>query len=233
MRAYLTLFFMSLSLGAARAEERLPDGEETRMGAVTAYLIAPTTRYSHGALGDAIEAGGFAVDVSGQTKIFMLPKDEVFEDLRVRLHDLDGDGPPEAIIIRSHVSKGASIAAYDIDSIGISLRAQSDYIGQANRWLNIVGFGDFTGEGKTMVAAVVTPHLQGSLRLYELVGDQLVERARIDGFTNHLNGTRELDLATLRDVNGDGIVDIMLPVLDGSSMAAVTFKGGQPRVLQP
>ena len=46
-----------------------------------------------------------------------------------------------------------------------------------------------------MLAAVVTPHLSGSLRLYRLSGTSLVEVTRIDGFTNHRLGERDLDLA--------------------------------------
>ena len=101
----------------------------------------------------------------------------------------------------------------------------------ANRWLNVVGFGDFTGRGKAEIAAVVTPHLTGSLRVYEMTGTRLVELARIDGYTNHINGTRELDLAEVADRNGDGVIDITLPRTRRVGKAVVTFAGGDAREL--
>ncbi len=88
--------------GSAQAEDllRLPDGEVTRSGGMVAYLVDPTTRYGHGVLGDAIEAGGFVVERDRQRLLFRLGPDAVFEDRRVRLADLDGDGQPEAILVR-------------------------------------------------------------------------------------------------------------------------------------
>jgi hypothetical protein len=228
----LTLVAVALYAGPGLAQP-LPDGEVTRAAGMVAYLVAPTTRYSHGALGDAIEAGGFAVISDGQTRQFMLPQTDVFEDLRVRLQDMDGDGQGEAVVIQTHQDLGASIAVYDLGSGPIRLMAKSPYIGQARRWLNIAGFADFVGDGTVQVAAVVTPHLAGSLRIYHLRGTDLVESARIDGFTNHHYGARALDLARLADANGDGVVDITLHQIDGSGDATVTFAGGRPQVLTP
>ncbi len=233
MRLILTTLLLVLGLNTANAQDKLAGSEVTHHGEFSAFLIGPTTRYRHGALGDDTEAAGFAVTFKGLTMRLLLPESQVFEDLRVRLQDFDGDDVPEAVIIRSDLAKGASIAVYKIAGKVIALHAESEFIGKPNRWLNIAGFGDFTGEGKILIAAVITPHLTGSLRVYRIDGSRLVEQARIDGFSNHVNGTTELDLAQLRDVNGDGIVDIVLPLLDHSAMSAVTFKSGQPQVLKP
>jgi hypothetical protein len=220
-----------LILSSPAFAEPLPDGEVTRLGEWSAELTGPTTRYAHGALGDEIEASGFTVAHGQKTLSFELDPQHVFEDRRVRLVQLDDDPAPEAVIIRSHINEGASIAVYDIGGDTISLQAQSPTIGTANRWLNIVGFGDFTGRGRSEIAAVITPHLAGSLRVYEIQDRALIELARIDGFTNHINGTRELDLAEIADQNGDGIVDIKLPRIGGGEDAIVTFAGGKAREL--
>ena len=233
MQFILIIFLLALGASSTHASEPLGGTEITVFGAYTAFLISPTKRYQHGALGDNIEAAGFAVLENGKTRTFMLPETQVFEDLRVRLHDLDGDGLPEAIIIRSDIAKGGSIAVFSLNGENITLKAATDFIGQPNRWLNIVGFGDFAGDGTTMIAAVITPHLNGSLRIYDLVKGNLLERARINGFSNHINGTTNLDLAELRDVNEDGVIDIVLPRLDHSGKAAVSFNGGRPEVLSP
>lgn len=82
-----------------------------------------------------------------------------------------------------------------------------------------------------MIAAVVTPHLAGSLRLYRLSGSSLEEVARIDGFTNHRLGERDLDLARIGDIDGDGAADIVIPSLTRLELATIGFRGGRAVVL--
>jgi hypothetical protein len=210
----------------AQTPERLPDTEVTHAAGLSAWLIDPTLRYTHGVLGDAVEAGGFAVERDGILLLHRLDGDTVFEDRRVRLDDLDGDGRPEAIVVKSRLASGASLAVYRIGPDAIVPLAESPPIGQPNRWLNPVGVADFTGTGERMVAAVVTPHLAGSLRLYRLAGSDLVEVTRIDGYTNHVIGSRNLDLALVRDEDGDGTPEIILPARDRRSVAVIRFRGG-------
>jgi hypothetical protein len=229
MNVKTIVFSLLLSAIPARADA-LPDGEMTHFGEWSAWLDGPTTRYAHGALGDDIEATGFIVAHQGKQWRFTLDDSHVFEDRRVRLVQLDDDAEPEAVIIRSNLEAGAAIAVYDIGDM-ISLKAESANIGMRNRWLNIAGFGDFMGRGKTEIAAVITPHLTGSLRVYELEGPALKEVARIDGYTNHINGSRDLDLAEIRDMNDDGALDIILPRINGSGKAVVSFTQGKPREL--
>jgi hypothetical protein len=111
----------------------LPDGEISKSGPFTAWLIDPTTRYGHAVLGDAIEAGGFVVERSGTRLTYRLPPDAVFEDRRVRLADMDGDGVPEAIIVKSYLSRGAAIAVYRILPDRIEPLAETEAVGSRNR----------------------------------------------------------------------------------------------------
>lgn len=214
----------------AEALSRLPDGETASSGAWKAWLIDPVTRYAHGVLGDAIEAGGFAVERNGVRLVLRLGVDAVFEDRRVRLADLDGDGTPEAVVIKSYLDRGSAIAVYRLGPDRIVQLAESAAIGQRHRWLNIAGIGDFTGTGEVTIAAVVTPHLAGSLRLYRRVGQSLEPAAGIDGVTNHILGSRDIDLARVADIDGDGIAEVILPALDRKSLIAVSFKGGSATV---
>jgi hypothetical protein len=213
----------------ADEHQRLPDTEVTRSGAYTAWLVEPTRRYAHGVLGDAIEAGGFVVERSGKRFVFRLGQDAVFEDRRVRLADLDGDGVPEVIVVKAYLARGAALAVYSIGPDGIQPLAETAPIGTPNRWLNPVGIGALAVKGQMTIAAVVTPHLAGSLCLYQLKGPRLVETARIDGYTNHIIGSRDLDLGHLADVDGDGLADVVLPTLDRQALAALSFAGGKPR----
>ena len=225
------LLATTASAAAQTSPRRLPDTETTRAGEISAWLTDPTTRYAHAVLGDAIEAGGFAVDQAGRQFHFTLPDEAVFEDRRVRLEDIDGDGRPEAIIVKSYLRRGAALAAYRIGPEGITPLAESAPIGTANRWLNPVGVADFTGEGRPLIAAVVTPHIAGSLRLYRLQGGALVEVARLDGVTNHVIGSRDLDLARISDIDGDGRPEIVIPSQDRMSLTAVSFAGGRGRLV--
>jgi hypothetical protein len=211
---------------ARAADTRLPDTEVTRGGGMTAWLIDPTTRYNHAALGDAIEGGGFVVERRGRRLVYRLPQDAVFEDRRVRLADVDGDGRLEAIVVKAYADRGAALAIYRMHDDRIEPLAETPAIGTRNRWLNPVGVAAFDGGREPLVAAVVTPHLSGSLRLYRLAGTNLQEIARIDGYTNHIIGSRDLDLGHLADVDGDGVQEVVLPSLDRRTLAAVTFRGG-------
>jgi hypothetical protein len=224
--ALLAGAFLLAASAAAQAQQPLADGEVTRAGTLSAYLIDPTRRYDHGVLGDAIEAGGFAVERDGRRLIHRLGDDAVFEDRRVRLADLDGDGRPEAIVVKSYLRRGAAIAVYRLLHDRIVPLAESRAIGTRHRWLNPVGIADFTGSGEAMVAAVVMPHVAGSLRLFRLARSALTEVARIGGVTNHIIGTRNLDLAALTDVDGDGTPDVVLPAFDRRALVAVSFRGG-------
>lgn len=210
----------------------LPDTETSKSGSFTAWLIDPTTRYAHGVLGDAIEAGGFVVERSGKRLVYRLPSDAVFEDRRVRLADLDGDGVPEAIVVKAYLQRGAAIAVYRILPDRIEPLAESAAIGTRNRWLNPVGVADFTGTGRQMIAAVITPHLTGSLRLYSLSGSTLTEVARLDGYTNHVIGSRDLDLARVVKVTPRGAPHIIIPTLDRNALAAISFHRAEPHVIR-
>ena len=70
---------------------------------VWAQYASPTNRYAHGILGDRIEAGQLVVAANGQILDVTLDSLYVYEDVRPRLYDVDGDGELEVIAIRSHL----------------------------------------------------------------------------------------------------------------------------------
>ena len=63
------------------------------------------------------------------------------------------------------------------------------------RWLNPVGVADLDGDGQAEIAAVITPHIGGILKVYKKQDRELVEISALDGFSNHINGTSELALS--------------------------------------
>jgi len=224
-----------LATAPSRAADAPPpalrDGEVTRAGDSTAWLTHPTDKYRHGVFGRPLEAEGFAIERGGKRLEFRLPADQLFEDRRVRLADVDGDAQPEAILVKSSLDKGAAIAVYKLGRTKIELLGETEPIGAANRWLNPVGVVEMGQDGRKFIAAVITPHIAGSLRFYEWRGRGLVEVTRLDGVTNHINGSRNLDLAVIQDVDADGADDIVLPSLDRKALVLVALKGGKAQII--
>jgi hypothetical protein len=209
----------------------LPDGLIEAYGGkgdITASWYAdPTTRYGHGILGDAIEASRLIVRMRGGRQLaFSLPETEVFEDRYPRLADLDRDGTTEIVTIRSSVSLGASVTVYGVAGNRLVQRATTGFIGLANRWLNIAGIADFRGTGKMQIAFVRTPHIGGTLLIYDLDESGLKQVGVLDGFSNHVIGSREMRLSALADINGDGRMDLALPSADRRRLRIVGFAGG-------
>ena len=197
-----------------------------------AWLADATGRYGHGVLGDAVEAGALRVrTAAGQTLRYVLADEYVFEDLEPRLADIDGDGTDEVLLVRSHETRGAAAVLLGIRGGKLVLVAESDEIGLANRWLNPVGIADFDGDGANEVAVVETPHIGGWLLLFEREGRTLREVARRPGYSTHVIGSTVLAMASIFDVDGDGVSDILLPRQDLRALEAVSFAKGTFREL--
>lgn len=213
-----------------RRADMLPDGgvAQSANAIREAYLISPTSRYRHGVLGDAIEAGGLRVLTADGRRIdYSLDQAEVFEDLTPRLVDVDSDGQPEILVVRSSIDAGAAAALFGLRNGALELIADSEPIGRPNRWLNPVGVGDFDADGRREVAVVRTPHIGGILVLYGIADGKLVQKHEAKGFSNHFIGSRDLDLSVVADLNADGIADIALPSADRDAVRLVTFAGGK------
>ncbi len=149
-----------------------------------AHYGAPTTRYAHGVLGDAIEYGALVLVVDGTEITIVLPEHRVFEDIAPRVVDLDQDGKPEVIVVESDQTKGAQLAIY-----GPSGKiTATPFIGRANRWLAPIGAADLNEDGLIEVAYIEKPHLSKTLRVWQYTDEQLIEIASATGLTNHRIG---------------------------------------------
>lgn len=194
----------------------------------SALFVGPTKRYRHGILGDAIEAGALAVErKDGSRVLFELGEDSVFEDLLPRLHDIDGDGKDEVVVVRSYLNFGAALSVFGLRDGELVQVAEANPIGRPHRWLNPIGAADFNGDDQVELAAVITPHIGGWIVLYRHDGQHLREIGRWPGFSNHAIGSTVLGMSAVVDVNGDGISDIILPTQDRSVLKAVTLIDGE------
>lgn len=197
-----------------------------------AWLAGPTRRYDHAVLGDDIEAGAIvAVDRTKKRHRLELGSDSVFEDRRVRLADLDGDGDDELVVVRSYAAKGAALAVLELGAHGLVVKAETPPIGKRYRWLNPAGIGDFDGDGRLEVALVVTPHIGGTLQVWEYRGGRLRREAALRGFSNHVIGSPVQLMSAVADFDGDGIDDLALPDDDRRAIRMISFAKG--RVAEP
>ena len=163
-----------------------------------AWLTSPTLRYPHSALGSASHAGSVTVQLpSSKTVVYELPIHRVFEDLMPRLVDLDKDGKAELILIESDALRGSAVVVLGMRGGALVELARSPHTGSTFRWLNIVGAADFDGDGKLDLAAVLTPHIGGTLTLYHYRPPQLVAYASSMDVSNHLMGSPEQQLAVI------------------------------------
>ncbi len=214
--------------------ERLPDTATAfgRKNIRRAWFARPTRRYNHGVLGDAIEAGSIKVETAnGDVLEMRLPDTAVFEDRTPRLADVNGDGNDEIIAVKSDLQRGAAVTLVGFTNGRLNLLAEAPAIGLSHRWLNPVGAADFDGDGKIEIAVVITPHIGGTLRLYEWRGKSLVADHSAFGFSNHAMGSRELGLSAIVDVDGDGIMDVVVPDAGRKALVATAFTEPTPRTL--
>ena len=161
-----------------------------------AWFARPTTRYAHGVLGDAIEAGSLVVvTASGNRLEFVLPIDQVFEDITPRIADLDGDGSNEVIAIRSSQQAGAAPVIFGLVDNALTLRGAGTENGRPNRWLNIAGIVPRADGGLTLYG-VRTPHIRGRLFSLDFRNGTLMESNDIAAdVSNHIIGSRELGMS--------------------------------------
>ena len=187
----------TLATTAERRHDQLP-GSRVAHGArniTAAWLAGATDRYDHGVLGDGLEAARLVVETaSARTLVHELPASRVFEDLQPRLVDLNNDGEDEILLVETDTQRGASLAVYSITDERLVRRSMTAFLGQAYRWLNPLGVGDFDADGRLDIALVATPHIGGRLRLYRATAPRLTQFAETTGVSTHSIGSTELGL---------------------------------------
>ena len=170
----------------------------SKAGVISADFAAPTTRYAHGVLGDAVEFGILILRTTTGEVLIELPDNHVFEDLKPRLYDIDGDGDDEAIVIETDMKLGAALAIYD----ETGKLAETPHIGRAFRWLAPLGAADLDGDGAVEIAYIDRPHLAKTLRVWRYSKGALEPVADMPGLTNHRIG-EDFISGGIRDC-GDG-----------------------------
>lgn len=152
---------------------------------VRADLAAPTGRYDHAVLGDALEWGALNLTLAdGRRLVVTLPDTRVFEDVAARLVDADGDGTREVLVVETDLARGAALTLY---GAGGRLAATPP-TGRRHRWLAPVGVADMDGDGRPEILWIDRPHRTRELVVGHRQGGRIVEIARLPGLTNHRIG---------------------------------------------
>jgi hypothetical protein len=198
----------------------LPDGRIviSRHGLFAAYS-QPTERYPHGVSGDRLEAGAIALLEPERAPILIAaPGAAVFEGLAPLWADLDADGEQELVATMSDADRGARVVVYD--RTGASF-ATGKAIGRGFRWRHVIAVGPFGPGGEIEVVEVVMPHLAGIVQFSRLQGTELVAVASRAGFTSHVLGSRNLEMAAGGDFLADGAAGLLVPTRARDTLAYV------------
>jgi len=194
-------------------------------GITTAKYASAVERYGHFALGRPHEYARLIVTTdSGRNIALDLPEDEVFEDLTPRLVTMVAGEPSEILTIVSQRDRGSRLALFRLRDGRLEVSAESLAIGTPNRWLNPVGVVDLDGDGRAEIAAVTTPHIGGSLSIYRRNSNKLIEIASLAGFSNHIFGRSELDLAAIVSVGGQ--LRMLVPDSSRSRLRLIALERG-------
>ena len=185
-------------------------------------LTEPTGRYGHGVLGDAVEAVGIAlVQTRPALQVVLrisIPAPLVIEGIAPLWTDLTGDGRREIIVTLSDAEQGARIAVFS--ETGEQLAA-GPAIGRGFRWRHQLAVARFGAQDGFELVSVRTPHIGGTVEFFRLTGDVLEITAQESGYTSHVLGSRNLDMALAGDFDGDGQTELLLPDQGRNMLGAV------------
>ena len=195
------------------AVNALPDARLLRDEAKRLLLLAAgTTRYSHGVLGDQVEAAAITlVETEPKLRLVLnirLPEPQVVEGIAPIWADVDGDGEREIIVTVSDADQGAQVIMF---SEAGERTAASPAIGRGFRWRHQLAVAPFGPQGTLELVSVLTPHIGGVVEFFAQKGDNLSIEAQVAGFSSHSIGSRNLDMALAGDFDGDGQVELLLP----------------------
>ena len=175
-------------------------------------LSNPTERYTHGVLGDSLEAEGIAlVETNPKPRILIdisIPELDVVEGLYPTWVDLNNDSEREIIVTLSNAREGARLVVFREDG---SLLAEGPPIGEGFRWRHQLMVAPFGADGENLLAVVRTPHIGGVLEFYRLQGNKLEIVTEIPGISTHSIGSRNLFTAQAGDFDNDGQVELLAP----------------------
>ena len=220
-----------------QAPGAIPSSRIAAYGPISTFLSEPTSSYPHAALGSAVHAGAITVierqapqpgagvqRVVTTTSRVEAGSGAVFEDRALRLIDLDGDGTPEIVTVKSYDDRGSAMAIVGRRDGRWRIVAETPPVGTPQRWLDPAAIADFDGTGRPQIALVQTPHRDGVLQLWAYADGHLTKLRELAGYADHAAGRTAVDLAAVLVREGRPLLAI--PTLDRASLALLDLRGG-------
>lgn len=211
---------------------RLPEN-----GAPGTHLTKGSDPFIEVWLADGVERAGTGVlpgpgaasisarDRAGRVHRLDLPVDRAIEDVEPRLADVDGDGQDEIVVVMTREMQGAALAIVTLRPDGLTILAEGAPAPQGV-WRDPVAIADLDGDGGPEIATVTSGDDEGRLDIWRLVDGTLTPIVGMKGFSTHVPGTRNVGMAAVADMDGDKIVDLVLPSLDRRSLRVISLAGG-------
>jgi hypothetical protein len=175
-------------------------------------LSGATERYGHAVLGDGLEASNITLidarDTPRVADTIDIAGEGVIEGIAPIWADITGDGSREIIVTLSNASNGARVVAFDEDGKRVAV---GPAIGRGFRWRHQLAVGPFGPQGEVELVDVVTPHLGGIVSFYRFKDGELRVEAEVRGYSSHVMGSRNLDMAFAGDLDSDGKIELLIP----------------------
>lgn len=213
-----------LSLNALRDARPVVNGD----GLIAVYAGATDQRYVHGILGDNVEGSALVVvkltsnQFGIQTRVD-LEGEDVFEGISPFWADVNADGIEDLVTTVSNSTVGSWIRVYLYDGAEFIGQVNSAPLGQDSRWIHQIAFGPFGPNGESELVAIRTPDINGAVQFlrYNAETNSLDTVGEKEGYTSHMIGSRNVDMAVAGDFNGDGQPEVVLPSQDRTRIVGV------------
>lgn len=185
-------------------------------------LTEPTGEVPHGVLGNAVEADRITIVDTNTSPLTIThvdtPEGQVVEGIAPIWIDVDGDGDREIIVTLSSIRNGGQITVFEETG---DISAQGPGIGRAWRWRHQLAVAPFGPNGELEFVDVLTPHL-GRVVEFRSLDDTLTIVGEQAGYTSHVNGSPNLDMAVAGDFDSDGTVELLLPDSARTTLGAIS-----------
>lgn len=204
---------------ARLAVDALPDARLSRANGRVWLFAGRTDEYGHGVLGDRVEGTqAVCVDpVQGEVRTrHRPPSGSVIEDLVPLVADIDDDGDDEIVTTVADRESGGRLAA-----LGSGGRYLGPGFDTGFRWRHGLAVAPFGPGGETELAAVRTPHIGGTVEFYRARDGRLDRVASRDGYSSHVLGSRNLDMAVAGRFAGTDRPALVVPTDDRRSLAVL------------
>jgi hypothetical protein len=188
-------------------------------------LTGPTEEYDHGVLGDSIEASSITiVDTIGNpsvSTVINVPEGNVIEGIAPIWTDIDEDGIREIVVTLSNIEEGARLVVFDENG---NILAKGPAAGSGYRWRQQIAVAPFGPGGQTKIADVLTPHIGGVVEFYQWEGNELISTSSLYGYSSHLAGSGNLDMAVAGNFDEDENTELLVPSQDYEELAILKEK---------